>query len=64
MSPNKQYQSSKENEIHYISSYAANKQITTLTIVKKVKLAHTRLPSEGFRNWSWYLAVSLQVTES
>jgi len=29
---------------------------------KKVKLAHTRLPSVGFRSWSQFLAVSLQVT--
>jgi len=26
------------------------------------KLAHTRLPSVGFRSWSRFLAVSLQVT--
>jgi len=31
-------------------------------IVKEVKLAHTRLPSVGFRSWSRFLAVSLQVT--
>ena len=30
--------------------------------LKKVKVAHTRLPSIGFRSWSRYLAVSLQVT--
>jgi len=29
---------------------------------KKVKVAHTRLPSIGFRSWSRYFAVSLQVT--
>jgi len=29
---------------------------------KTVKLAHTRLPSVGFRSWSRFLAVSLQVT--
>ena len=29
---------------------------------KKVKVAHTRLPSIGFRSWSRFLAVSLQVT--
>jgi len=28
----------------------------------KVKVAHTRLPSVGFRSWSRCLAVSLQVT--
>ena len=28
----------------------------------KVKLAHTRLPNVGFRSWSRFLAVSLQVT--
>ena len=32
-------------------------------IVKsKVKVAHTRLPNVGFRSWSRFLAVSLQVT--
>ena len=30
--------------------------------VKKVKVAHTRLPSIGFRSWSRFLAVSLQAT--
>jgi len=29
---------------------------------KKVKIAHIRLPSVGFRSWSRFLAVSLQVT--
>ena len=29
--------------------------------VKKVKVAHTRLQSVGFRSWSRFLAVSLQV---
>jgi len=29
---------------------------------KKVKVAHTRLSSVGFRSWSRFLAVSLQVT--
>ena len=33
--------------------------ITTTT--KNVKAAHTRLPSVGFRSWSRFLAVSLQV---
>jgi len=28
---------------------------------KKVKVAHTRLPSVGFRGWSRFLAVSLEV---
>ena len=30
--------------------------------LKKAKVAHTRLPSIEFRSWSWFLAVSLQVT--
>jgi len=30
--------------------------------VIKVKVAHTRLPSVGFRCWSRFMAVSLQVT--
>jgi len=29
--------------------------------IKKIKVAHTRLPSVGFRSWSRCLAVSLQV---
>jgi len=35
---------------------------TTKIKVKKVKVAHTRLLSIGFRSWSRFLAVSLQVT--
>jgi len=31
-------------------------------MIKKVKVAHARLPSAGFRSWSRFLAVSLQVT--
>ena len=27
-----------------------------------LKVAHTRLPSVGFQRWSWFFAVSLQVT--
>ena len=30
-------------------------------LYKKIKVAHTRLPSAGFRSWSRFLAVSLQV---
>jgi len=30
--------------------------------IKKVKVAHTRLPSVGFPSWSRFLAVSLEVT--
>ena len=33
----------------------------TFSTSKKVKVAHTRLPSVGFRSWSRFLAVSLQV---
>jgi len=33
-----------------------------LSLTKKVKVAHTRLPSVGFRSRSRSLAVSLQVT--
>ena len=32
-----------------------------LLAVKKVKVAHTLLPNVGFRSWSRFLAVSLQV---
>jgi len=34
----------------------------TIGSAKKVKVAHTRLPSVEFRSWSQFLAVSLQVT--
>ena len=34
----------------------------TLSVKGKVKVAHTQLPSVGFRSWSQSLAVSLQVT--
>ena len=37
-------------------------EATMYFIYKKVKAAHTRLPSVGFRSWSRFLAVSLQVT--
>jgi len=30
--------------------------------IKKVKVVHTRLPSVGFRSWSRFFAVSLQLT--
>jgi len=33
-----------------------------LQTIKKVKVAHMRLPSVGFRSRAWFLAVSLQVT--
>ena len=31
-------------------------------LIHRKKVAHTRLPSVGFRSWSRFLAVSLQVT--
>jgi len=36
--------------------------VVSKEITKKVKVAHTRLPSVGFRSWSRFFAVSLQVT--
>jgi len=50
------------------SSWAVNNPFKSLllsnnaTVLKKVKVAHNRLPSIGFRSWSRFLAVSLQVT--
>ena len=41
----------------YVSGLSA-----CLCVRRKVKAAHTRLPSVGFRSWSRFLAVSLQVT--
>ena len=37
-----------------------NRALTVL--LGKVTVAHTQLPSVGFRSWSQFLAVSLQVT--
>jgi len=37
-------------------------QFSVLFSQLKVKVAHTRSPSVGFRSWSRFLAVSLQVT--
>ena len=34
-------------------------ELCVIVVVKKV--AHTRLPSVGFRSWCWFLAVSLQM---
>ena len=39
----------------------ANSSNALCSLVKKVKVAHTRLPSVGFRSWSRFLAVSRQV---
>jgi len=36
--------------------------VVSTKLCKKVKVAHTRLRSVGFRSWSRLLAVSLQVT--
>jgi len=37
-------------------------KLRTILRIKKAKVAHTRLLSVGFRSWSQFLAVSLQVT--
>jgi len=42
--------------------WMGNAFMTQWWCVKKVKVAHTRLLSVGFRSWSRFLAVSLQVT--
>ena len=39
-----------------------SKRHSRTAIIKKVKVARTRLPSVGFRSRSKFLAVSLQVT--
>jgi len=41
-----------------------NTYICSCHKTRKVKVAHTRLPSVGFRSWSRFLAVSQLVTES
>ena len=50
-----------ERRISWGDNSSANK---LLTRHKKVKVAHTRLPSVGFRSWSRFLTVSLQVSKS
>jgi len=46
------------------SLFAAEQFISSLGLlqVKKVNVAHTRLLTVEFRSWSYFLAVSLQVT--
>jgi len=45
---------------HTALTLAAAQAVVLAT--KKVKVAHPRLPSVGFRSWSLFLTVSLQVT--
>ena len=47
--------------LYYYVLYSAIQPLTGAS-KKKVKVAHTRLPSVGFQSWSRFLAVSLQVT--
>ena len=46
---------------HNISLPLSSSHADTPQQVEKIKVAHTRLPSAGFRSWSRFLAVSLQV---
>jgi len=50
--------------LNTISKWAAAVQpLATCSVATCLKkAAHTRLPNVGFRSWSWFLAVSLQVT--
>jgi len=45
----------------YKFNLALETHLELYLFTKKVKVAHTRLPSGGFWNWSRFLAVSLQV---
>jgi len=45
-----------------VATVAVANLLLLLLYCKKVKVARTRLPSVGFRSWSRFLAVSLQVT--
>jgi len=45
-----------------VSLYSSQRTDCLGAVVKKVKVAHTRLPSVWFRSWSRFLTVSLQVT--
>ena len=46
---------------YWTASYFWNCHSHSKKVKVKVKVAHTRLPSVGFRSWSRFLAVSLQV---
>ena len=49
-------------EILYPATQCYKVSIRQQMLWLKVKVAHTQLPSVGFRSWSRFLAVSLQVT--
>jgi len=52
-------------QMQYTSQHKVLHRAQTADTVKPIKkVAHTRLPSVGFRSWSRFLAVSMQVTES
>ena len=57
-----QYNPSSWYESQPVVYFLAQRKLITACNIKKIKLAHTRLPSVGFQSWSRFLAVSLQVT--
>ena len=50
------------SKAHLSPSKSSRRRTTITVLIKKVKVAHDRLPSVGFRSWSRFLAVSLQMT--
>jgi len=52
----------KENRWNNKSWNSLSPEIVDYGSLKNVKVAHTWLPSVGFRSWFQFLAVSLQVT--
>ena len=62
--PSRSWSNTLNTKCAYVleSTVNAKESIYLLPELKKCKVAYTRLPNEGFRSWSWFLAVSLQVT--
>ena len=60
--PNPHPKQQLDRSIRFCTAHSFETEKDTDIDLKKVKVAHTRLPSVGFRSWSRFLAVSLQVT--
>ena len=60
--PDQQWQKQRMPELHKIVPKLCKAHYRNGPTIKKVKVAHTRLPSVGFWSWCRFLAVSLQVT--
>ena len=61
-SQNKRHDANIKGLIYGMHELNHSSRTTVWTVNKKVKVADTRLPSVGFRSWSRFLTLSLQVT--